>query len=173
MRKKIIPKFLWFLAVIMPVVFLIVFSFSKPKILVQYSFVEPSVQMEDLEQSNPANDDSASSVENVVFSEQSAPVLSIRLKIPKINVDAAVESVGITNQGALDVPKYPNNVAWYNLGPYPGDIGNAVITGHYGRWKNGQGSVFDNLKKIVLGDELYIEDQNQNTMTFVVKEIKI
>jgi len=156
----------------MPAVFLTVFLFSNQKILVQDSFAKPSVQTENQEQLNIVNNDSVSSVENVIFSEQSTPVLSIRLKIPKINVDAAVESVSITTQGALGVPKDPNNVAWYNLGPYPGDIGNAVITGHYGRWKNGQGSVFDNLKKLALEDELYIEDQDQNIMTFVVKEIK-
>jgi len=60
-----------------------------------------------------------------------------RLKIPKIKVDIALEQVGLTSQGAVDVPKGHSNGAWFNLGPRPGNIGSAVIVGHYGYWKNG------------------------------------
>lgn len=96
-----------------------------------------------------------------------------RLKIPKIKVDAALESVGLTSKGAVGVPKIPANAAWFNLGPRPGDNGNAVITGHYGRWINGQGSIFDNLNKLKKGDKIYVEDKKGAIATFVVREIRI
>ncbi|MDP2708541.1 MAG: class F sortase [bacterium] len=103
--------------------------------------------------------------------EQSQPANQpIRLKIPKINIDAAVEYVGLTSQGAMDVPKDSSDVAWFELGARPGDNGSAVITGHYGRWKNGKGSVFDDLNKLSEGDRLYIEDEKGATITFVVRE---
>lgn len=104
---------------------------------------------------------------------QANPGIPIRLTIPKINVNAVVESVGITQNGAIGVPKGPATTAWFNLGPRPGDNGSAVITGHYGYWKIGVGSVFDNLNKLVKGDKIYVEDENGTKFTFVVRESAI
>lgn len=113
-------------------------------------------------------------LKNVSAASRTVPVnpgIPVNLKIPKIKVDAKFESVGITAQGALDVPKNFSNVAWYNLGPRPGDIGSAIITGHYGI-KNGKSSVFDNLYKISRGDRIYVKDDKGITISFVVKNIK-
>lgn len=113
-------------------------------------------------------------VENIVtFSKQEqadfgAPV---RLKIPGIMVDDAVEQVGVTTEGAMGVPKGPTGVAWFSLGPRPGEVGTAVISGHYG-WKNGIPAVFDNLYKLHTGDKLYIEDEKGVVTTFVVRELR-
>ena len=96
--------------------------------------------------------------------------LPVRLKIPTIEVDAVVEQVGLTPGGAMDTPKGPENVAWFNLGTRPGDSGSAVMTGHYGTWKNGQGSVFDNLHKLRPGDKISIVDENGEIVSFVVRE---
>lgn len=97
------------------------------------------------------------------------PGLPVRLTIPKIKVEAAVESVGLTPQGAMGVPKKTANVAWFNLGSRPGEIGSAVIAGHYG-YKNG--SAFDNLNKLRPSDKLYIQDDKGTIVTFTVREIK-
>lgn len=96
--------------------------------------------------------------------------LPVRLKIPTIEVDATVEQVGLTPGGAMDTPKGPDNVGWFNLGTRPGDEGSAVMAGHYGTWKNGKGSVFDNLHKLNKGDKIYIEDDKGATVAFVVRE---
>jgi LPXTG-site transpeptidase (sortase) family protein len=96
--------------------------------------------------------------------------LPVRLKISGINVDAAVESLALTPKGAMDTPKGPDDVAWFSLGTRPGEIGSAVIAGHYGRWKNGQGSVFDNLHELQPGDKIIIEDDKGAVATFVVRE---
>jgi len=98
--------------------------------------------------------------------------IPVRLIIPKIGVDAFIESLGLTSDGAMDVPKIPNNVAWFNLGPRPGENGSAVIAGHYGFWKNGSGSIFDNLNKLKKGDEIFIEDKKGTITAFVVRELK-
>lgn len=102
--------------------------------------------------------------------EQVSSGLPLRLKIPGINVDAAVEYVGLTSNGEMGVPKSPDDVAWFELGPRPGDNGSAVIAGHYGTWKNGKASVFDNLYKLREGDKLYIEDDRGVIISFVVRE---
>jgi len=93
-----------------------------------------------------------------------------RLKIPSIAVDAAILSVGLAPDGSMDTPKQAAEVAWFNLGEKPGDLGSAVITGHYGSWKNGDSSVFDNLHKLKKDDRIYIEDDKGAVVSFVVRE---
>jgi sortase (surface protein transpeptidase) len=96
----------------------------------------------------------------------------MRLKIPGINIDSAVEYVGLTSDGAMDVPENQDDVAWFERGQRPGENGSAVIAGHYG-WKNGRASVFDNLHKLREGDKLYIEDDKGVIIYFVVRESRI
>lgn len=111
-------------------------------------------------------------VEAVIELKPASSGLPVILKIPVINVVAAIESVGLTADGAMGVPKRQENVAWFNLGPLPGEAGSAVMAGHYGRWKNGRGSVFDNLYKLKPGDKLYVENGKGETVSFVVREIR-
>ena len=114
---------------------------------------------------------SASLMENALAlpkQEQASFGLPLRLKIPSINVNAVVEHMGLTSDGAMDVPESPDNVAWFELGPHPGENGSAVMAGHYG-WKNGKGSVFDDLYKLREGDKLYVEDDKGTIISFVVR----
>ncbi len=93
------------------------------------------------------------------------------LKIPIIKVDASLESVGLTREGAVDVPKGPSDAAWFKYGPRPGEIGSSVIVGHSG-WKNGIAAVFDSLHQLKKGDTIYIKDEKGTIVTFVVREIR-
>ncbi len=95
-----------------------------------------------------------------------------RLKIPSIKVDATIEQVGLTPDGAMDVSKGPDDVAWFSLGPRPGEKGSAVIAGHRG-WKGGRVAVFDNLDKLHKGDKIYVEDNKGKFVSFVVRETHI
>jgi LPXTG-site transpeptidase (sortase) family protein len=98
--------------------------------------------------------------------------LSMRLKIPKIKVDAIVETVGLTANGEMGVPKGAINVALFDRGPRPGETGSAVITGHYGLWRNGKDSVFDKLHTLKKGDVLHIKKDDGTTVSFVVRELR-
>jgi LPXTG-site transpeptidase (sortase) family protein len=98
--------------------------------------------------------------------------LPIRLKIPKLNIDTPIEQVGIAPDGSMDVPKKPDDTAWFNLGPRPGEIGSAVIDGHSG-WKNNRPAIFDNLSKLKKGDKIYVEDTNKTTVIFVITDFQI
>ena len=113
-------------------------------------------------------------VENVdVFIEPEEKILGLplRLKIPTLSIDSTIEYVGLTKDGAMDVPKDQNNVGWLEIGNRPGEIGSAMIAGHYG-WKNREASVFDNLYKLQKDDKIYIEDSNGEIITFIVREAK-
>ncbi len=113
---------------------------------------------------------SASSILSIAPAGQAFSI-PVRLKIPSLNVDTAVEQVGIASDGAMDVPKEPNEVAWFNLGPRPGEIGSAVIAGHSG-YKDNRPAVFDNLSKLQKGDKIYTEDEKGAIATFVVRDFK-
>ncbi|MFA5933826.1 MAG: class F sortase [Candidatus Paceibacterota bacterium] len=94
-----------------------------------------------------------------------------RIIIPTIGVDATIEHVGLTSGGEMDVPKGPENAAWFNLGPRPGEKGSSVIDGHSG-WKNNIPAVFDSLYKLKKGDKVYIKNDMGVTTTFVVREFR-
>jgi len=124
----------------------------------------------------PKSQAKTSSVENIptlAKQEEAGFGIPVRIKIPKINIDAAVESAGLTSGGAMDIRKVPEAIAWFNLGTRPGNTGSAVIAGHYGYWKNGEVALFYNLDKLRKGDELYIEDDKGATIAFVVNGIKL
>lgn len=104
---------------------------------------------------------------------QANPGLPVSLKIPIVNVDAAIEYVSLTSSGAVGVPKGVSNVAWFNLGPRPGEKGNSIIVGHFGWYKDGMPAVFNNISKLKPGNKLYVQDSKGATITFLVREIKI
>lgn len=93
----------------------------------------------------------------------------MRLKIPTINVDAAVEYVGITSKGAMDVPINTIDVGLFKFGPYPGENGNSVIAGHYDS-AYGTAGVFTDLYKLKKGDKVYINYANGISLAYVVRE---
>lgn len=93
------------------------------------------------------------------------------LNIPVIKINVFIEDVGLTKDKAMDVPKDPDNVAWFNLGPQIGEIGSAVIDGHSG-WKNNRPAIFDNLSKLKIGDKIYVKDKEGKIVTFVVSRLK-
>jgi LPXTG-site transpeptidase (sortase) family protein len=91
--------------------------------------------------------------------------------IPVINVDAAIEYVGLTPDGAMEVPSQLINAAWYNLGSPPGQQGSAVIAGHRSS-RTWVPAVFDNLDELCIGDNLYIKDDQGTIISFIVREIR-
>ena len=98
--------------------------------------------------------------------------LPVRLQIPSIGVDSAIEDAYITPDGRMDVPAGTVNVAWFAIGTIPGQKGSAVIGGHFGI-DDGVPKVFYNLNKMVVGDKVYIVDDFGNTLAFVVKSIRL
>lgn len=97
--------------------------------------------------------------------------LPVRLKIPVINVDSAIEDALITPDGRMDVPAGTLNVAWFSLGPHPGRVGSAVIGGHFGV-NNGVPFVFYDLDKLKIGNSIFVVDDRGDTLSFVVQSIK-
>jgi sortase A len=97
------------------------------------------------------------------------PGLPVRLKIPSANVNAAIQRVGVTPQGEMEVPINAIDVGWFYPGPRPGENGSAVIAGHFDG-RNGEAGVFFNLYKLKKGDKVYIDDDKGTSIAFVVRE---
>ena len=93
----------------------------------------------------------------------------VRLQIEKLNVNAEIIQVSLTPEGAMDAPKGPREAGWYNLGPKPGEVGSAVIAGHYG-WKDGEQAIFDELSKLKKGDRISVTAKDGSISTFEVRE---
>ena len=99
--------------------------------------------------------------------------LPVRLKIPKIQVDASFEYLGVGSDGAMDAPKIPENAGWFDMGPRPGNEGSAVVVGHYGPWRSGAESVFNDLNTLQSGDLVFVIDDLGEEITFVVRSLQI
>lgn len=106
-------------------------------------------------------------VESSPIYKVDASLVPATLKIQKLQIDAEVEEVGLTRERAMDVPREEMNVAWFEPGFEPGQKGNAVIAGHFDK-KNGDPSVFYNLKELEKGDEIEVEDKDGNKLVFEV-----
>jgi LPXTG-site transpeptidase (sortase) family protein len=98
--------------------------------------------------------------------------LPVRLTIPVINVNAAIQHLGVTANGEMEVPNSSIDVGWFKLGSRPGENGSAVIVGHVDD-PNGKAGIFMNLYQLKKGDTLYIEDDTGRTLSFVVRESRL
>jgi LPXTG-site transpeptidase (sortase) family protein len=92
--------------------------------------------------------------------------LPLLLNIPKLNINANIQYVSLTPDGLMDVPSNQFEVAWYQPGTPPGEIGSAVITGHFGK----ENSVFNDLDELKKGDEIKIINDQSNAVVFVVSK---
>lgn len=117
-----------------------------------------------------ADADTDTAVEPVPVSEPTgAPA---RIQIPSIGVNALVEQVGLTAEGAMGVPRDPQNTAWYAFGPRPGDVGSAAIAGHVD-WFGGASAVFTDLHNLKAGDVITVVNDLGESVNFTVREIKL
>lgn len=93
----------------------------------------------------------------------------VSLRIPAIKLLAPIVKTGLETDGSLHVPSSPDQTGWYDLGPKPGDIGPAVITGHLDS-AAGPG-VFYNLKNVKSGDEIDVIRDDGSTAVFTVDKL--
>ena len=91
------------------------------------------------------------------------------LRIPAIDVDAAVGPVGVdTATGDLEVPDQVDRLGWYRFGPgLNTDEGSIVVTGHVDSAAQGKGAFFK-LEKLSPGDEVTVTGTEGGTRTFEV-----
>ena len=95
-----------------------------------------------------------------------------RLLIPRIKVNAPVETVADGADGSMAVPAAQpwTGVGWYIYGPYPGDVGSAIIDGHLDR-PGGYPAVFWNLRLLRSGDQMFFDSPGKPRLRFRVTKV--
>ena len=88
----------------------------------------------------------------------------VRLVIPSIHVNANIEARGLDSRRNLDTASDPNDVAWYDLGPVPGQAGNAIMNGHVDWWTGD--AVFTKLGAVRLGQTVSVVRADGRVLTF-------
>lgn len=99
------------------------------------------------------------------------PGRPVRLQIPRLQVDAKTDSLGLTKSGDMASPNNIADAGWYKLGTMPGNEGSAVIAGHKTGFK-GEPGLFTNLGKLREGDIINTIDEKNQVIRFVVREVK-
>ncbi|OXS63654.1 LPXTG-site transpeptidase (sortase) family protein [Bacillus sp. V-88] len=90
------------------------------------------------------------------------------LSIPKLGLEAPIKEFGLDKNGNMELPKNGKDVAWFEPGFQPGEKGNAVLAGHVDDKK--KPAVFFELKTLEPGDEIHLQGETGETLTFVVRE---
>ena len=81
----------------------------------------------------------------------------VRLVAPALGVDAAVDQVGVDDDGQMAIPEDVDRIGWYRFGPAPGEAGSAVVAGHVDDAEQGLG-ILARLGTADVGDEVQVTD---------------
>ncbi|MBY5164431.1 class F sortase [Salsipaludibacter albus] len=90
-----------------------------------------------------------------------------RLRLPALDLDVAVEHVGVDDDGLMEVPEDVDDAGWYRHGPAPGQAGNIVIAGHVDDREQGLGA-FHRLVDLAVGDRVEVEADDGSTSAWEV-----
>lgn len=107
-----------------------------------------------------------------------APVLPasdpVRISIPAIGVQSALQLLGQTAKGTIQTPPpgpHYDEAGWYRYSPAPGSIGPAIIAGHVDSARNGR-SVFYRLGSMRPHDTVLITRADGSVAVFAVDEVR-
>ena len=93
------------------------------------------------------------------------------IRIPSINVNARVMSVGVNSRGNIDTPANLNDTAWYDGSAKPGQEGQVFIDGHTS-FSSAIYAAFNDLPKLQQGDLITIERGDGQQINYHVTEVK-
>jgi hypothetical protein len=102
-----------------------------------------------------------------------APSAPVRLRIPRIGVDAPMTGLGLAADGSLDAPpaKDGNLAGWYRNGTAPGAKGTAIVAGHVDTARGP--AVFYSLGTLRKGDGIEVARRDGSTALFTVDAVEL
>jgi sortase (surface protein transpeptidase) len=95
----------------------------------------------------------------------------VRIEIPAIHVDAALQRLHRDAKGVLQPPDSWTEAGWFAGGVVPGAVGPAVIAGHLDTTK--RAAVFVDLRLLRPGDRIRIVLSTERTVSFVVTHARV
>lgn len=100
-----------------------------------------------------------------------APAAPVSLTIPALDVETgAFAPLGVSPDGAMDVPADAATVGWFTGAPAPGALGPAVLAAHVD-WQGATG-IFHELHELRPGDEVRVGRADGTTATFRVTDLQ-
>jgi LPXTG-site transpeptidase (sortase) family protein len=136
--------------------------------------IAPDVALSDVPAPMAAATSGAPAAEAYQVAPAALPVADAtpaRLVISKIGVNATIEARGLDANRTILTPRDYRDVAWYNLGPVPGQPGNALLNGHVDWWTGA--AVFTRLSELRPGDTVTIVRGDGTRLTFKVTSRRI
>jgi hypothetical protein len=97
----------------------------------------------------------------------------VELVVPAIGVRTSLLRLGLTAEGALEVPAAGpdhDSAAWYRYSPSPGSVGPAIIVGHVDS-VNGP-SVFSRLGRLRRQDRVLVTREDGSVAVFAVDAVR-
>jgi sortase (surface protein transpeptidase) len=101
---------------------------------------------------------------------RAASIGPVSLTIPDIGVSTSLVHLGLTSNGALQVPPTTAVAGWYTGSPRPGAVGPAIIAGHIDSHL-GPG-VFYRLSQLQRGDRVYVRRADGTLAVFKVTAVQ-
>lgn len=101
------------------------------------------------------------------FLARSEPVT---LRIPTIEMNTTLTTVGLAADGAIEVPPDYTRAGWYTSSPTPGEKGPAIIVGHLDHISGA--AVFWRLQELIPGQTIEIDRKDGTTAKFLIEQVK-
>jgi LPXTG-site transpeptidase (sortase) family protein len=96
----------------------------------------------------------------------------VKLIIPKLDINADIQHVGVTKKGNMSAPDNYTDVSWYKYGTVPGTLGSAVMAGHEDNALSLDG-IFKHLEDLEIGDDIYVQNTGGERVHFRVVDKEI
>lgn len=96
--------------------------------------------------------------------------LPASISIPRFGTDASVVTLGVADDGTMEVPSDPDTIGWYDFTGKVGIPGNAVLVGHVD-WA-GRLRAFGRLRDLHQGDQVDVVDALEHQLTYNVESVE-
>jgi hypothetical protein len=112
----------------------------------------------------------------VVDAALGAPVAAtpppVRLVVPDVGIDMAVDPVGVREDGEMQIPEDANRAGWYQFGPAPADpAGATVVAAHVDSVQTGIGQ-FAKLLDVGVGAAVTVTSADGSTHEYRVVTVE-
>ncbi len=94
-----------------------------------------------------------------------------RLRIPSLDLDAQIDTLGLNTDGTVQVPTIPDHAGWYDGSATPGQTGAAVLLGHVDFASTGP-AVFYRLGEVKPGATILVARRDGSTATFTATAVR-
>jgi sortase (surface protein transpeptidase) len=95
----------------------------------------------------------------------------LRVRIPRIGVDANIIDLGLNDDGSLEVPTDYAETGWYTGRPAPGEVGPSVVVGHVDSTRGP--AVFFRLRDLEVGDLIAIDRSDGLVAWFKTRKVTL